>query len=164
MRLSVSTFKSKAGLFVQDQYVPLIEGFINLITSLVLLQYLGLAGIFLGTTISTITTVWWTQPSIVYKNVFNRSVWSYFIKYGFFAVLTLVTCFVTTYICNVTVIGDSFISLVARGIICLSVPNILYIAIFYRNTEFQYMRKIISGVLLSRLKVKLTFKSKTKGV
>ena len=47
MRISVSIFKNKAGLFIQDQYVPLIEGFINLIASLVLLNYFGLAGIFL---------------------------------------------------------------------------------------------------------------------
>ena len=104
MRTAIATFKDKAGLFIQDQYFPLIEGAINLISSLVLVKYFGLAGIFMGTAISTITTIFWTQPCIVYKNVFKKSVQSYFIKYGFFAVLTLVTCFVTTYICNFLIV------------------------------------------------------------
>ena len=101
MRTAIATFKDKAGLFVQDQYAPLIEGAINLIASLILVKYFGLAGIFMGTVISTITTIFWTQPCIVYKNVFKKPVQSYFIKYGFFAVLTLVTCLITTYVCNV---------------------------------------------------------------
>ncbi|MGX2961377.1 lipopolysaccharide biosynthesis protein [Peribacillus sp. JNUCC 23] len=162
MRTAIATFKDKAGLFVQDQYVPLIEGGINLISSLVLVRYFGLAGIFIGTAISTITTIFWTQPCIVYKNVFKKPVQSYFVKYGFFVVLTLVTCFATTYICNAVVIGNGFISLVVRGIICLIIPNIIYIVIFYKNEEFQYIKNILSGVL-TRLKVKSTLRDKSKG-
>lgn len=152
MRTAIATFKNKAGLFVQDKYAPLIEGFINLIASLILLQHFGLAGIFLGTTISTISTVFWTQPCIVYKNVFKRSVWSYFTNYGCYTVLTIITCFITSYICSILVKGHSFLSLIVLGIICLIVPNLIYISIFYKNKEFQYIRNF----LLIRLKVKIT--------
>ncbi|MCM3650415.1 lipopolysaccharide biosynthesis protein [Metabacillus litoralis] len=151
MRTAISTFKNKAGLFVQDKYVPLIEGFINLMVSLVLLHYLGLAGIFLGTTISTILTVFWTQPCIVYKNLFKRPFWSYFTNYGFYVVLTIITCIITSYLCNILVKGHSFLSLIALGIICLIVPNIIYISIFYRNKEFQYIWRFV----LTRLKLKI---------
>ncbi|MBD1378850.1 lipopolysaccharide biosynthesis protein [Metabacillus arenae] len=139
MRAAIATFKNKAGLFVQDKYAPLIEGLINLIASLVLLQFFGLAGIILGTTISTISTVFWTQPFIVYKNVFKRPVRSYFIKYGYYAILTIITTVVTSYLCNTLVNGHSLLSLFGLGTICLIVPNIIYILIFYRNKEFQYI-------------------------
>ena len=153
MRTAIATFKDKAGLFVQDQFAPLFEGAINLIASLILVKYFGLAGIFMGTAISTITTIFWTQPCIVYKNVFKKPVQSYFIKYGFFAVLTVVTCLVTTYICNAFVIGNSFISLVVRGIICLIVPNIFYVLIFYRNKEFQYIKSVLIN-MKTKIKIK----------
>lgn len=148
MRTAIATFKDKAGLFVQDQFVPLIEGGINLISSLILVRYFGLVGIFLGTAISTITTIFWTQPFIVYKNVFNKPVQSYFIKYGFFAVLTLVTCFVSTFICNYLIIGENFISLIIKGIICLVVPNIMYGIIFFKTKEFKYLFNIIKSYFM----------------
>ncbi|MCV9884796.1 lipopolysaccharide biosynthesis protein [Metabacillus halosaccharovorans] len=151
MRTAIATFKNKAGLFVQDKYASLIEGLINLIVSLFLLQYFGLAGIFLGTAISTILTVFWTQPFIVYKNVFKRPVWSYFTSYGFYAVLTISTCIITSYVCNILIKGHSFMSLIGLGLICLVVPNIFYITMFYRNKEFQY----ILSTALSTIRVRL---------
>lgn len=155
MRTAIATFKNKAGLFVQDKYVSLIEACINVTSSLILVNYFGLVGIFIGTTISTITTVFWTQPYIVYKNVFKKSVWSYFLKYGVYTVLTLTTCFITTNMCNALIAGNSFMSLVGKGMICLIVPNVTYSLIFFNSKEFQYIKNVFSSVLLG-LKIKLT--------
>ncbi|MDH4423927.1 hypothetical protein QEZ44_21410 [Bacillus cereus] len=155
LRVSIMTFKAKGGIFVQDKYMPLIEAAINLGASLVLVKYIGLAGIFLGTTISTLSTVFWNVPRLVYKHIFNMSVWSYFKKYIFYAILTLITCFITTNICNVLVISSGFMSLVAKGIICLIVPNIIYFFVFYKKEEFQYIKSIL-GFVSSGLKEKLT--------
>jgi O-antigen/teichoic acid export membrane protein len=148
MRTAIATFKNKAGLFVQDKYAPLIEGLINLISSLILVKFFGLAGIFIGTTISTLSTVFWTQPCIVYKNVFMQSVATYFIKYGFYGILTIMTCYATTSVSNFLVVGHSFISLVTRGIICLIIPNLIYVVIFYRNEEFKYVKNVFN-ILIS---------------
>ncbi|URT70207.1 lipopolysaccharide biosynthesis protein [Cytobacillus firmus] len=159
MRTAIATFKNKAGLFVQDKYAPLFEGFINLIASLFLVKYFGLAGIFIGTTISTLTTVFWTQPVIVYKYVFKRSVFLYFKKYIVFGLLTLAACFITTIICNSLIIGDNFLALAGKGLISLIVPNVIYIVIFYKSKEFQYL----INIALSVLKIKLP-RGKTKAV
>ncbi|MGZ0876529.1 lipopolysaccharide biosynthesis protein [Priestia megaterium] len=147
MRTAISTFKNKAGLFVQDKYAPLFEGLINLVFSLVLVKYLGLTGIFLGTAISTLSTVFWTQPVIVYKNVFKRSVWSYFKSYSFYALLTIGTCFITTIACNNFVEGGNFISLLLKGIICLVIPNSIYVIVFFKTAEFQYLTNILKSNL-----------------
>ncbi|MFD0829830.1 lipopolysaccharide biosynthesis protein [Neobacillus sp. M.A.Huq-85] len=160
MRAAISTFKNKAGLFVQDKYAPLIEGGINLLSSLILLKYYGLAGIFMGTTISTIATVLWTQPFFVYKHVFKRKVFSYFIKYGYYAVLTILVCLLTTVVCNSLVSGHSFFSLILRGIICLIIPNCIYCAIFYKSTEFKYLKSVISNIFSSFIEKKLSKKVK----
>lgn len=147
MRTSIATFKNKAGLFVQDKYAPVIEGLINLTSSLILVEFFGLAGIFIGTTISTLVTVFWTQPCIVYKNVFNKSVKQYFIKYSFFTMLTIITCLITSNICSIFSNGHNFISLVTRGLVCLIIPNLIYVAIFYKSEEFKYMKNVLNNVL-----------------
>jgi O-antigen/teichoic acid export membrane protein len=139
MRTTIATFKNKAGLFVQDKYAPLLEGAINLVASLILVKFFGLVGIFLGTTISTLATVFWTQPVIVFKNIFKRSVSSYFIKYFGYGLLTLLTCFITSFISNQLVVEGGFISLIEKGIICLIIPNIIYFIVFFRKKEFEYL-------------------------
>lgn len=154
MRTAISTFKSKAGLFVQDKYAPVFEGFINLISSLVLVKILGLPGVFIGTTISSIATVFWTQPCIVYKYIFQKSAWLYFRRYGLYAILTLATGFITTNICNLLVAGNTFVSLIEKGLICVVVPNLIYIAVFHKNDEFKFIRNVVS-LRFPGLKVKL---------
>lgn len=152
LRSSIGTFKTKAGLFTQDKYMPLIEAIINLGVSIILVRYLGLAGIFIGTTISTLSIVFWNVPRIAYKYVFKRSVWEYFILYGGYVVLTLVTGWATTSLCNSLISGYSFISLIFRGIICVIIPNIVYILIFWKNKEFRYLLGIALGLINNIIK------------
>ncbi|WP_456279539.1 lipopolysaccharide biosynthesis protein [Bacillus sp. AK128] len=155
MRTAIAIFKNKAGLFTQDKFAPLIEGGINLVASLILVKYFGLAGIFMGTTISTLSTIFWTQPVIVYKNLFVQRVYSYFSKYAYFGALTLMTCILTTFICNQIVVEQGFLSLIIKGIVCLIIPNIIYLILFHKTEEFQYIKKVLGGSLL-RVKSKAT--------
>jgi O-antigen/teichoic acid export membrane protein len=157
MRTSILIFKNKGGIFVQDKFMPLLEAIINLGTGLLLVHFIGLAGIFLGTTLSTLFTVFWNAPRLVYKSIFNRPVFEYFTKYFFYTTLTILTCLITTNFCKILVHGSGFMSLIYIGIICISVPNLLYVLIFYKTVEFQYVKNIfinIASGLLGRLTLK----------
>ncbi|WP_342432774.1 oligosaccharide flippase family protein [Neobacillus sp. FSL H8-0543] len=154
MRRSIITFKQTGGIFVQDKYMPLIEATINLVVSIILLKYLGLAGIFIGTTISTLSTVFWNAPRLVYKHIFNRGVRSYFQTYLFYSIITLFSCFITTQICDALVIENGLMSLVVKGIVCLTIPNLIYLGVFYKKSEFLQIRNVL-GNIFSVVKVKL---------
>lgn len=151
LRGSIGTFKNKAGLFTQDKYMPLIEATINLGVSLILVKYIGLAGIFIGTTISTISIVFWNVPRIAYKYVFKRNVLEYFKTYFKYLILTIVVGSLTTGICNVVVSGYSFTALILRGIICVTIPSILYLVIFYKTDEFKYIYNIIDKLFREKI-------------
>ncbi len=144
MRVSISTFKNKAGIFVQDKYMPLIESVINLGSSIILVKYFGLAGIFLGTTISTLCIVFWNVPRLVYKNVFNKPLRGYFIKYFEYIFITLITGIITTMICNIFTLENTFLLLVVKGIVCVVTVNLMYIIIFLKNEQFKYILRIIN--------------------
>ncbi|AGK52665.1 polysaccharide biosynthesis protein [Bacillus sp. 1NLA3E] len=154
LRGSISTFKNKAGIFVQDKYVPLIEAVINLAASIILVNFIGLPGIFIGTLLSTLCIVFWNVPRLVYKYVFNVSVWLYFKKYVYYLVLTIVVGFVTTFICKSLIPNGNLLSLVGKGIICIVVPNIIYVVLFYKSQEFIYIKTMLSRVI-PRLKIKI---------
>lgn len=151
MRNVVLTFKIKAGIFAADKYVPLIEAVINLGSSLILVQYFGLAGIFMGTTISTIAIPLWTQSKLVYNQVFKKSVIVYFKIYLLYAVVAISIGTITTWLCSLVTIESLFLSLIVKGFICVVVVNILLITIFYRTTEFQYLLNLGKTMLNKRL-------------
>lgn len=147
LRQSIQIFKTKAGIFVEDKYMPLIEAAINLVTSFILVKQLGLIGIFIGTTLSTLCTVFWNTPRLVYKQVFKKNVMDYFKKYLAYAILTIIVGILTSTICNKFIIVTGFISLIIKGIICIVIPNILYLLIFLKTNEFKYIVNILNPII-----------------
>lgn len=147
LRGSIAIFKNKGGIFTQDKYVPIIESIINLGASLILVKYLGLAGIFMGTMISSITISLWNRPRLVYKYIFNKSLKEYMYRYVTYVFLTLVTGSFTSYFTSLFN-QISFETLVIRGIICVIIPNSIYLVIFYKTEEFKYLLGIINPIII----------------
>lgn len=76
-RIVLTNYKTAAGVFQQDKYLPLIQGAVNLVVSIVLVQKVGLVGIYIGTIVSgLIANI--TRPFIIYKVCFDESVAVYF--------------------------------------------------------------------------------------
>ena len=150
LRKSISIFKEKAGIFTPDKYAPIIEAAINLIISIILAKRLGLIGIFLGTTISSVSIPIWLQAKIVYNKVFNKSVLVYFKKYLIYLIMTLSAGFITTIVCNKVVMNNEFFTLVFKGIICIIIPNTLYLIVVFKTNEFKYIKFIIIDMIKNK--------------
>ena len=150
MRTSINITKTTAGLVNEDRYVPLIEAGINLSASIALASKWGLIGIFLGTTISTLTTAFWNQPRLVYKHIFNKPVREYFIRYIKYSGIMIITFIISRYLCNTVEVKMILLALVLKGLICLIVPSIIYGVCFYRCDEGQYLFNIGKKILNKR--------------
>lgn len=150
MRTPIGAFKDKAGLFSPDRFCPLYESAINLGASVILVKYLGLAGIFLGTTISSLLIPVWTQSKITYNMVFNKSVLIYFRSYLWFILLTLATGFITTLACHL-VPWSGFFALVMKGIICVIIVNVVYLIVFFKTSEFKYLWQVFKPMIEKRI-------------
>jgi len=138
MRNSSLTFRNALGLFWYDRYKPIFEVVINLIVSIVLVKYFGIFGIFLGTTVSTLLTSFWVEPYILFKYGFNYSLKSYFIRYFIYTVITVIAGILTFYICTLITIGGIF-EIIIKGVICFVVVNSVYILVYSRTKEFNYI-------------------------
>lgn len=142
MRNAITTVKSTAGIFHEDRYVPLIQAIINLVISIWLVQTIGIVGVFIGTLVSTLVGPFWTTPYFVYRKIFKKSLLYYYLSYSGYAIIGVGTYILTNYVCGF-VSGDGWVGLIYLAIICLLVPNILYLIIFYKTVEFNYLIKII---------------------
>lgn len=154
MRNTVLTFKSKAGIFDEDKYFPLVEAVINLVGSLILVKYFGLAGIFLGTTISTLAIPMWTQPKLVFNKIFNLSINEYYKRYSLYAVATIIIGYITTVVCSIVKIDNLFLSLIIKGIICVIIPNCSYLILFLKTEEMNYLYSLIKP-MVSKIKSRM---------
>jgi O-antigen/teichoic acid export membrane protein len=162
MRNSITTIKTTAGIFHEDRYAPLLQAVTNLVFSITLVKYIGIAGVFLGTLISAIAVPFWTTPYLVYKKVFNVPVQKYFLTYSYYLIIGIGTFLVTKTICNLIPQGNIF-NLLLMGSTCLIVPNIIYIVIFNKTDEFKYLL-VIFGNILSFLTRKVKYNKKIDNV
>ena len=77
-RIVLTNYKTAAGVFEQDKYLPLVQGAVNLVISIVLVQKIGLVGIYIGTIVSgLIANI--TRPFIIYK-VCLMNLWQAILK------------------------------------------------------------------------------------
>lgn len=148
-RIVLSNFKTAAGVFEQDKYLALIQGVVNLILSIVLVQKIGLVGIYIGTIVSgLIANI--TKPFIIYKVCFEKSVKTYFldsVKYlaVLFGILVLLTGIRQFVMPQVTILSFMLMFIV----ICV-VFNGIFLLLFGRTQEFEYLWGIIKGKLRRR--------------
>ena len=79
VRTTVLIFKGASGFFVQDKYKPLIEGIVNIIVSIYLAKFFGVAGVIAGTIISLLCVSFWYEALVFFKNRYKKNPGHYFI-------------------------------------------------------------------------------------
>ncbi|GLG91658.1 lipopolysaccharide biosynthesis protein [Sellimonas catena] len=153
MLKAVRTFRDAAGLYYADRYKPLFEMVINLVASILLVYKFGLAGIFIGTIISTLTTCFWVEPWILYKNCLDEKLSSYFIQWIKYAIYTVIAGGITERICSL-VHSTVLVELIIKGALCAVIPNIIFIIFTFRSEELHYFVNIVFGFLKKKGKKK----------
>lgn len=150
MRQAVLIFRDAEGLYWYDRYKPITEAAINLVVSIALAAPLGVAGIFVGTAVSTITTCFWIEPIVLFKYGFHSSVRPYFLSYIVNTLITLLTTVVVWCICEMLP-GIGLPLFMAKMAICAVVGNLSYLVVYVRRDEFRYFVELFS-ILFSKKK------------
>ena len=147
MRGQVEQFKDASGEFYKDRYAPLVEGGINLIVSLILVRYIGLAGVLIGTVISNVSVIFWTQPYIVYKYVFKKPLFEYFLRYFKYTLIGIVPLILTMFTTHYLKENNSIGNFILNCLINIIVINIFYLIVFWRTEEFKFFKELAFKIL-----------------
>ena len=146
LRMSIGIFKVRGGIFVQDKYVPLLEAALNLGVSILLVKYIGLAGIFLGTIISMLLTVFWTAPYLVYRHLFKIPSLDYYRRYYDYFILTALAGYISVVAVNAVFDGSSLLSLTGMGVLSMTIPCLIYAIVFFSAEEVRYLWNLVPGL------------------
>lgn len=131
------------GLFVKDKIRPLIEAFINLVVSIIAVQYCGLAGVFIGTIVSKICTSTWREPYLIFKHVFHVPVWNYWKMFASFFVSSIIVGVATKYLLRIIALPVNIFAWILEGIICTIIVNLFFVCIFWKKDEFKFFKNKI---------------------
>lgn len=145
MRQAVLTFRDATATYYYDRYKPLFESAVNLAASIILVQIMGIAGVFLGTIISTLTVCTWVEPYVLYKHVLKCPLREYFKKYLIYCVVTLIAGLITYGFISL-VQGNVYFVFVVRSIVCIIVPNFIFVIVFRKKQEFVYFESMIFSI------------------
>ncbi|WP_026694385.1 lipopolysaccharide biosynthesis protein [Peribacillus kribbensis] len=146
MRNAITTVKTTSGIFREDKYAPLCQAAVNLAVSIILVESIGIVGVFLGTLVSALAVPFWTTPYFVYKKVFKLPMKQYLLRYLFYLIIGVGTCYITLILCNIFHNGG-LSHLALKFIVCVIIPNLIYTVLFYRTNEFQYLFTVAKSLV-----------------
>lgn len=141
-------YKYVSGIFTADKYVVFITATINLIVSIILVQYMGLIGTLLGTSVALLCTASWNWPRLVYKYTFKKNVSEYYLNYCIRIALLAFCMFTTRYIIKF-IIDDTFAfsHILIRGIISVIIFIFIFLLAYIKTPEFQYIKTSINNLI-----------------
>lgn len=141
-RIVLSNFKTAAGVFEQDKYLALIQGVVNLVISIVLVQRIGLVGIYIGTIVSgLIANI--TKPLIIYKVCFDKKAGTYFVdSIKYLAALAVILGILMGL--KALIMGEvTIVSFLIMFVVICVVFNALFLLVFGKTEEFGYVWAIL---------------------
>lgn len=139
-----NSFTNACVLFRRDKWRPFTEAAINLVVSIVLAKFMGIDGIFIGTIVSNLCTVFWREPYLLFKYEFKKNVAIYFIIVALSLLFTAGCSALMWYIFTFIPTGIGW--LILEFVIMAIVPTALMIILTCRMQEFKYYVSIAKAL------------------
>lgn len=137
LRIPLITMKNVAGTYMEDAWIPFAFAIVNLVSSIILVKPMGVAGVFLGTIIGSMLTADWYRPVVIYHKVFHTSVIEYYKKYIVYIILGFLNMAVAYSLCDIINTHIVLLNFILKAAIAAVLPVIINSVIFYRTKEFK---------------------------
>jgi len=160
VRSPMNSFKTAAGIFHEDRYMPIIESVINLVFSIVLLHFFGLAGVFMGTALSALFLHLYAYPKYTYGPLFARGRRGYYTEFAKYLLLATAVGIVTFVLSRLVTLESNFLELLSDGAIALVVPIMLFYLVFRKTSEYAYFTNLGANILQKTLKTYVRVKDR----
>lgn len=132
----VISIQTASGLYEKDKYVPLIQSAVNLVISIYLAKKIGLAGVFIGTIVSTLIPLI-VKPCIVYKEIFKEKVSLYFKDFTIQTLIIVLSATISAFITKYINIENAYLNLAFLLLISIVIPSTLIILIYRKKESYQ---------------------------
>jgi len=147
----IEVFVYADGLFRYFKIKPWIEAAINLVISILLAKPLGITGIFIGTTVSHVTTTLWYDAKIVYKKSLHKAFRTYWNGYLMYLLPTFMMAVMVGFVSNkIEVSMNPYLSFVVKAVVVVGLSVMGWILLFGKTKQFKYY----SGTFTEKIKIR----------
>ena len=131
-------FKDGSGFF-DDIQLPISEAIINFVLSIILVQYMGLNGVIIGTIVSNVLIISIAKPIMVFKRCFDKDIKDYIKIYGNYLILIIISLLSCNFILKFISLKNvnSWFDWIINGIIIGSITFIVTFIVFLSNRDFR---------------------------
>lgn len=156
----LNVYKDAAGLWRQDRFRPLVKAIINLSLNLLLVRYFELYGVLLSTVFAIVVVgMPWLLHNL-FTHCFEKAwlkkyVWQILCQ----VLLTVVAAFAVWLLCK-PIQGNLWLQLLLRAVVCVAVPNVLFLAVFRKTELFYTGVQLLDRVTKHKLKLEKLFPEK----
>lgn len=141
-RMSTNTFINSCGLFHLDRFRPLVESVLNLAISIILVQRIGIAGVFIGTVVSGLCTYFWREPYLLYTRFFKRGMLRYFLIQLLWLALTAAICLGGHFLFSL--LGGGLLHFILMAAMAAIIPNVLILLCTFRTDSGRFVLGFIA--------------------
>jgi O-antigen/teichoic acid export membrane protein len=145
--LALGWLRYSAGVFEPDKYLRLIMSLLNIILSITFVQFWGLFGVLIATTICYILLCVFFVPHVVYKYVLQTRISGHLLRVALdYAIVgaAAVSCF---YLNAFISTGNAFLDLILGGVLCGLVPVCLILVAYFKMPEFKSTLQIFKNIV-----------------
>ncbi|MCR4734015.1 MAG: oligosaccharide flippase family protein [Treponema sp.] len=138
-------FKDAAGLWKEDRFRPLTVSLINLCLNLLTVKRFGLYGVILSTVVAMLLIGFPWLLNNINKYLIRIDIKKYLSLMFAYTVTIAINCFLTFKICSFIVLNNLFLELLLKGLVCLFMPNLIFILVFFKTNENKYLLNTLKG-------------------
>lgn len=141
----VQIYRTATGLFEVGKYRSVINAAMNLGLSLVFVRWWGMAGVFLGSIVSRLLTVWWFDGWVLCRRAFGTSPWGYYGSCVLSLAVMLASSAAACALCRGMEAGWTM--LVIRGTAGCAVCTSVYVLLYGSSCQVRYLIEQFAHIL-----------------
>lgn len=133
-----SIYTQALGMWWQLRYLSVIDIFVNVFLNYTLGKLYGAYGILAATIVDiAFVSIPWTTYYL-FRDYFGLKLyWNYMLLYIKYFLISVLAGGITLFVCSKITISSGIIKLIANGLVCIVIPNAIYLAIYNRNLYFK---------------------------
>lgn len=139
------TYRYTTGIFRFGKWMPIIASVINIAMDIVLGSLIGLPGILFATVISRAATYEIVDPIIIYRHVFKRSVAPYFLRYGMYAGIVVISCLACWGVLNVLQLSG-WVGFIASCFVVPFVYSAVFFVLSWKTSGFYILKTFFKNI------------------
>lgn len=151
-RIILLTYKDASGLWKEDAVKPYLGAVINLGLNFLLGYFLGVNGIIISTIVTMVVIYFPMEVYVIFKYLFpSKKPYEYLLTCLKFTIMTIIVTIGTWYICSF--LDKSIIGFIEEMIICLILPNIIFVLVNFYRSEFKYYINLLINKFFHKNKI-----------